>query len=221
VIKINNKDLEKLKKIIPEGHLIIATSNYTGFKNLLGFLAQYVVNIVQKYTGAFYDNLEKYIAHVFLIFYKNGQLFVGEMDKSNGWKVTQLKNSNTFLKLKKGEIRIFDLGEISEKEMKDFLEHAKKQKYSLIEAISSLKLFAFLNIFISRKTRFLSNNCHCGSVFFKYKPFYKYLKTTRKLFFNKYKTHHPEAIDHYLIMNFPLHVLKVLKNKINFINTKE
>jgi len=214
MIKANSDDLQKLKEICPQGHLIIATSNYRGFRNFLGFIAQYIVNPIQWFTGAFYDNLTKYIAHVFIIFYKDEELFVGEMDKKSAWKVNLIKKSNTFLKITKGQIRIFDLGVIEDQEIDKLCQYGKTQRYSLLHAISSLKLFRFLNIFISKKDRFESNKCHCGSVFLKYQPFHKYFKTTGKNFFRKYKTHHPEAVDHYLKNNFDLKIVKIRKGKL-------
>jgi len=214
MIIVSKTDLENLKDKIPKNHLIIATSNYRGFKNFLGFIAQYIVNPIQWLTGAFYDNLKKYIAHVFIIFYKNGELYVGEMDKKSSWKVSPIVLSNTFLKIKKGQIRIFNLGAIEDEEIKKLCQYGKTQRYSLLQAISSLKLFKFLNIFISKKARYESNKCHCGSVFLKYKPFHKYFKTTAKNFFHKYKTHHPEAVDHYLKNNFDLKIIKVKQGKI-------
>lgn len=215
MINTNREEIEKLKKIIPQEHLILCTSNYKGFRNFLGFIAQYIVNPAQWLTGAFYDNLKKYIAHVFLIFYKDGELYVGEMDKKSSWKVNPIEKSNTFLKITKGQIRIFDLGAIEDEEIKHFCHYGEKQKYSLLEAIASLKLFRFLNVFISDKQRFEMNKCHCGSIFFKYQPFHKYLKITGETFYRKYKTHHPEAIDHYLKNNFDLKVIKVKKGRLH------
>lgn len=214
MIKTNLNDLQELKKLCPKGHLIIATSNYKGFRNFLGFIAQYIVNPIQWLTGAFYDNLTKYIAHVFIIFYKNGELYVGEMDKKSGWRENPIEQSNTFIKITKGQIRIFDLGVIEDGEIEKLCQYGQTQKYSLLQAISSLKLFSFLNIFISKKDRYESNKCHCGSVFLKYKPFHKYFKTTAKNFFRKYKTHHPEAVDHYLGNIFNLQIIKVKKGKL-------
>lgn len=212
MIKANLNDLKELKKLCPKGHLIIATSNYKGFRNFLGFIAQYIVNPAQWLTGAFYDNLKKYIAHVFIIFYKDGELYVGEMDKKSGWRESPIKKSNTFIKITKGQIRLFNLGVVEDEEIEKLCQYGKTQRYSLLQAISSLKLFSFLNIFISKKERFESNKCHCGSVFLKYQPFHKYFKTTAKNFFRKYKTHHPEAVDHYLLNNFGLW---------EFVNVKE
>ncbi len=209
--------MENLKKIFPKDHLIIATSNYKGFRNFLGFTAQYIINVIQWFTGAFYDNLTKYIAHVFIIFYKDGELYVGEMDKKSSWKVSPIEQSNTFLKITKGQIRIFNLGAIEDEEIKKLCKYGEKQKYSLLEAISSLKLFRFLNIFISKKNRYKSNKCHCGSVFLKYQPFHKYFKTTGENFFRKFGSHHPEAIDYYLVKNIGImELIKVKKNKIEW-----
>jgi len=217
MIKANSNDLQELKKLCPKGHLIIATSNYKGFRNFLGFIAQYIVNPIQWFTGAFYDNLKRYIAHVFIIFYKDGELYVGEMDKKSSWRESPIEKSNTFLKITKGQIRLFDLGAIEDGEIEKLCQYGQTQRYSLLQAISSLKLFSFLNIFISKKDRYESNKCHCGSVFLKYKPFHKYFKTTAKNFFLKYKSHHPEAVDHYLLNNFGLlEVVKVKKNKIQW-----
>jgi len=216
MIKTNQEDIEKLKKIIPQEHLILCTSNYKGFRNFLGFIAQYIVNAIQWFTGAFYDNLTKYIAHVFLIFYKDGELYVGEMDKKTGWRIIPITESNTFIKITKGQIRIFDLGAIKDEEIKHFCQYGEKQKYSLLEAIASLKLFRFLNLFISYKKRFKSNKCHCGSIFFKYQPFHKFLKITGKTFYRKYKTNHPEAVDHYLVDNFDLKIVEIKKEKIRW-----
>ena len=91
------------------------------------------------------------------------------------------------MKLKKGQIDLFDLGEIEEKEFKEFCFYAEFQKYSILEAISSLKLFRFLNLFISHKNRFQSNKAHCGSVFLKYKPFHKLFKITGEEFLKNIK----------------------------------
>lgn len=216
MIVLEKEDIERLKEIIPKGRLIIATSNYKGFKNFLGFVAQYVVNPVQWFTRAFYDNLTKYIAHVFLIFYKDGELYVGEMGRKKDWIVNPIGECNTFLKITKGQIRLFDLGAIENEDIIKFREHGKKQKYFLLEAIASFKFFKFLNIFISHKARFESNQCHCGSIFLKYKPFHKLFKITGKTFFRKYKTHHPEAIDFYLKNNFDLEIVQVKKQKIQW-----
>tara|TARA_S200002703_G_C3772784_1_gene237912 strand:+ start:171 stop:824 length:654 start_codon:yes stop_codon:yes gene_type:complete len=216
MIKASSEDIQNLKKIIPKNHLIIASSNYTGFRNFLGFVAQFIVNPIQRLTGAFYDNKKNYIAHIFTVFWLDDELWVGEMDKKETWKENPIEKSNTFIKLKKGQIDFFDLGKIEDQKFKDFLEYAKFQKYSILEAISSLKLFRFLNLFISYKERFQSNKAHCGSVFLKYKPFHKVFKITGKEFFRKYKTHHPEAIDHYLIRNFDQKIVKVKRKKIQW-----
>ena len=183
---------------MPKGNLIIASSNYTGFKNFLGFVAQFIANPIQRLTGAFYDNKKIYIAHIFTIFWLDDELWVGEMDKKETWKENPIEKSNTFIKLKKGQIDLFDLGKINSQTFNEFRDYAKFQKYSLLEAISSLKLFRFLKIFISYKDRFESNKCHCGSVFLKYKPFHEKFKITGKKFFKQYGTHHPEAIYFYL-----------------------
>lgn len=216
MINTTEKDKEKLKKLCPQGHLIIAISNYRGFRNFLGFLAQYVVNVLQWIVRPFYDNPKKYIAHVFCIYHKNNQLFVCEMDSKAGWRESPIEKSNTFIKITKGQIRIYDLGAIEEKEFENFLKYARVQKYSLLEAIASASFFRFLNIFISYKERFKSNKCHCGSIFLKYQPFDKYLKITGENFYRKYKTHHPEAIDHYLVRNFDLKIVKVKQKKIRW-----
>ena len=73
MIKTKPQDIEKLKKLCPQGHLIIAISNYRGFRNFLGFLAQYVVNVLQWIVRPFYDNKKKYIAHVFTIYHKENK----------------------------------------------------------------------------------------------------------------------------------------------------
>ena len=216
MIKTKPQDIEKLKKLCPQGHLIIAISNYRGFRNFLGFLAQYVVNVLQWIVRPFYDNKKKYIAHVFTIYHKENKLFVGEMDAKLGWRENPIEKSNTFAKIVKGEIRIYDLGAIENQEFEKFLEHARVQKYSMLEAIASASFFRFLNIFISKKKRFESNLCHCGSLFFKYSPLQKYLRITIKNFWQKYKTHHPEAIDHYLMRNFDQKIVKVKKQKIRW-----
>lgn len=215
MIETNQEDIEKLKKLCPKGHLIIAISNYRG-GNFLGFLAQYVVNVLQWIVRPFYDNPKKYIAHVFCIYHKDNELFVGEMDAKLGWRENPIQESNTFLKIVKGQIRIYDLGVIENQEFKKFLEHARVQEYSILEAIASASFFRFLNIFISYKQRFESNKCHCGSIFFKYAPFHKYLKITGKNFYRRYKTHHPEALDHYLVKNFDQKIVKVKRKKIQW-----
>ena len=56
MINTTEKDKEKLKKLCQQGHLIIAISNYRGFRNFLGFLAQYVVNVLQWIVRPFYDS---------------------------------------------------------------------------------------------------------------------------------------------------------------------
>ena len=216
MIKTKPQDIAKLKKLCPQGHLILAISNYRGSKNFLGFLAQYVVNVLQWIVRPFYNNLKKYLAHFFCIYYKNNRLFVGEMDAKLGWRESPIEKSNTFAKIVKGEIRIYDLGAIEEIEFEKFLEHARVQKYSMLEAIASASFFRFLNIFISYKDRFESNKCHCGSIFFKYQPFHKYLKITGKNFYRIFGTHHPEAIDHYLIRNFDQKIVKVKRKKIKW-----
>ena len=215
MIKLTFSDLRELKKQIPEGHLIIGTSNYKGFRNFLGFLAQFIVNPIQKITKAIYDNKSMYIAHTFIVFYKNNELWVGEMDKERCWRISPIARSNTFVKLTKGRIDFFDLGEIKDEELEKFLNHAYKQKYSLLEAISSLKLLWFLNIFISKESRFNSNKCHCGSIFIKYKPFHHYLNITGKRFFKKFGTHHPEALFFYLEKsNFKQTTIKAKKGRL-------
>jgi len=215
MINLEEKDYKKLKEIIPKGHLIIASSNYTGFRNFLGFIAQFIVNPMQRLTGAFYDNKKIYIAHIFTIFWKDDELWVGEMDKKEAWKESPIEQSNTFIKLKKGQIDLFNLGEIEDQKFEDFCFYAKFQKYSLIEAISSLKLFRFLNLFISYKNRFQSNKAHCGSIFLKYKPFHKFFKITGESFFRKYKTHHPESIYFYLEKkDFKIKTLKIKDQKL-------
>lgn len=216
MIKTNQVDIEKLKKLCPQGHLILAISNYRGSRNFLGFLAQYVVNVLQWIVSPFYNNLKKYLAHSFCIYYKNNQLFAGEMDAKLGWRESPIEKSNTFTKIVKGQITIYDLGAIENQEFEEFLKHARVQKYSILEAIASASFFRFLNIFISKKNRFESNKCHCGSIFFKYKPFHKYFKITGKTFYRIYKTHHPEAIDHYLVRNFNQKIVEIKRKKIQW-----
>ena len=92
MINLKEKDYKKLKEIIPKGHLIIASSNYTGFRNFLGFCAEFIANPVQRLTRAFYDNKKIYIAHIFTIYWKDDELWVGEMDKKKAWKKTQSSN---------------------------------------------------------------------------------------------------------------------------------
>ena len=60
MIETDQEDIEKLKKLCPKGHLILAISNYRGSRNFLGFLAQYVVNVLQWIVSPFYNNLKKY-----------------------------------------------------------------------------------------------------------------------------------------------------------------
>src|SRR5210317_73567 len=116
MIKASLNDLQKLKKLCPKDHLIIATSTYSGFKDILGILATFLANVIQKIFNPKYNNWKKYIAHMFMIYYKNNELWIGEMDFKDHWKENLIINSNSFQKLKNGEIRIFDLGEIPENE---------------------------------------------------------------------------------------------------------
>ena len=128
MINLEEKDYKKLKEIIPKGHLIIASSNYTGFRNFLGFIAQFIVNPMQRLTGAFYDNKKIYIAHIFTIYWLDDELWVGEMDKKEAWKESPIEQSNTFMKLKKGQIDLFNLGQIEDQKFEDFCFYVEFQK---------------------------------------------------------------------------------------------
>lgn len=210
MIKTNLDDIKKLKELCPQGHLIIATSTYNGWRKFLEFLATFIINPLQLLKRRKYNNKELYIAHVFTIFYKNNSLWVGEMDLKKNWKESPIKKSNSFKKIYSGQIRLFDLGYIPNNIFQDFLSYAKLVKYTLIGAIASE--FWLLKHFRSEKN--LSRKRHCGSIFVRYQPFFKYFKTTGKALLTKYNTHHPEAIDHYLCKNFDLKVVKIKNRKI-------
>ena len=212
MIKVTQKDLENLKQKIPKNHLIIATASYSGWKNVLGFLAVSIANSVQWLTKPKYDNKRIYVGHCFTIFHKNESLWVGEMDFNGNWKENPIEKSNTFIKLTTGQIRIFDIGAIPTDIFQNFLLYSKTVKYPPIGAIASKKIFWFLKIFRSKKS--FAQKRHCGEIFVRYKPFFKYLKTTGKILLKKYRTHHPEAIDYYLKNNFDLKIVKVKKGKI-------
>jgi hypothetical protein len=214
MIKASFEDIQNLKKLIPKNHLIIATTDYRGWRNVLGFLAQFVVNPVQWLTKPRYDNKRAYISHVFTIFYEGENLSVGEMDFKNNWKENRIRRCNTFLKMTTGKINIFDLGIISQKEFSDFLEHARKVKYPKLGAIASKKLFWFLKPFRSKKS--LREKRHCSSIFARYEPFSKYFKTTGERLLKAFGTHHPEAIDFYLNIICEKKVIKVKKQKIKW-----
>lgn len=210
MIKASSDDLKKLKEICPKGHLIIATSTYNGWRKFLEFVATFIINPIQLLKRRKYNNKKLYIAHVFTIFYKNDSLWVGEMDKKNNWKENPIKKSNSFKKLHSGQIRIFDLGKIQDEKFQNFLKYAPFVKYTLIGAVASE--FWLLKHFRSKKN--LSKKRHCGSIFVRYPPFFKFFKITGKGLLKKYNTHHPEAIDHYLCKNFDLKIIKIKNNKI-------
>jgi len=212
MIKASLNDLQKLKKLCPKDHLIIATSTYSGFKDILGILATFLANVIQKIFNPKYNNWKKYIAHMFMIYYKNNELWIGEMDFKDHWKENLIINSNSFQKLKNGEIRIFDLGKIPENEFTDFVSYAKGVKYPFWGALSSYILFGIFKIFRTKKS--FKEKRYCSEIFVRYQPFFKYFKTTGKQLLRKYKTHHPEAIDYYLCKNFNLKILKVKKGKL-------
>ena len=212
MIKANSDDLQKLKELCPKGHLIIATSTYSGKRDIIGALSVLLINIIQKLLNPKYNNWKKYIAHVFCIFYKNNELWVGEMDLKENWRENPIIASNSFQKIKKGQLRIFNLGKITEEEFYKFLGYSRLVKYPLLGAISSFKLFWFLKIFRTKKS--FKEKRHCGEIFVRYQPFFKYFKTTGKALLRKYNTHHPEAIDHYLSKNFDLKVVKIKNSKI-------
>lgn len=210
MIKANSNDLQKLKELCPKGHLIIANSTYNGWRRFLEFVATFILNPLQLLKRRKYNNKKLYIAHTFTIYYKNNCLWVGEMDAKENWKENPIKKSNTFKKLYKGQIRIFDLGYIHDDVFQDFLRYARLVKYPLIGAIASE--FWSLKTFISKKN-FIRKR-HCGSIFVRYQPFFKYFKTTGKELLKEFGTHHPEAIDFYLKKNFDLKIVKVKKGKL-------
>ena len=86
MIKANSNDLQELKKLCPKGHLIIATATYKGWYRPLEFLATFVANPIQYLKRRKYNNKDKYIGHLFCIFYKNDSLWAGEMDWRENWK---------------------------------------------------------------------------------------------------------------------------------------
>lgn len=210
MIKVNSDDLNKLKELCPKDHLIIANSTYNGWRKILEFLATFIVNPFQLLRRRKYNNKELYIAHTFTIYHKNDSLWVGEMDAKEGWKKNPIEKSNTFIKLTTGQIRLFDLGYIHDDVFQDFLSYARLVRYTLIGAIASE--FWFLRFFRSKKN-FIRKR-HCGSIFVRYQPFFKYFKTTGKQLLREYRTHHPEAIDYYLCKNFDLKIVKVKKGKL-------
>ena len=213
MIIVSKTDLENLKDKIPKDSLIIASSTYAG-KNILGILSKYFANLIQKITNPNYNNYNFYIAHIFTIYYKDNNLWVGEMDKKNGWAEVPIQYSVAFRKLTSGYIRIFNLGKIEKEEFNNFLEHARPIKYPLIGAIASKKFFWCLKFLRSKRS--FEEKRHCGEIFFRYKPFYKIFKIASKVFLRKYKTHHPEAIDHYLNKELEIVpiIIKINKKKI-------
>lgn len=210
MIKANSDDLNKLKELCPKDHLIIANSTYNGWRRFLEFVATFIVNPLQLLIRRKYNNKKLYIGHTFTIYYKNDYLWVGEMDARENWKENLIEKSNTFNKLYTGQIRIFDLGYIHGDIFQDFLSYARLVRYTLVGAIASefwlLKLFRSKKNFIRKR--------HCGSIFVRYSPFFKYFKTTGKQLLRRFNTHHPEAIDFYLKENFDLKIIKVKKGKI-------
>ena len=190
MIKTNLNDLYQLKKLCPKGHLIIATATYKGWRKPLEFLATFAVNPIQFIKNRKYNNKNKYIAHLFCIFYKNDSLWVGEMDWREDWKENPIKKSNTFKKLSTGQIRIFDLGAIEDETFQTFLKYAKTVEYSPLVALSSE--FWLLKPFSSKNN--FEKNRHCGSIFVRYEPFYKYLKTTGKKLLKKYNSLNPQRL---------------------------
>jgi hypothetical protein len=212
MIKANLDDIQKIKEICPKGHLIIATAYYGGWRNLLGFLATFVMNPIQFAKRRKYNNKGKYIGHLFCIFYKNDSLWVGEMDWEKDWKENPIRKSNTFKKLSTGQIRLFDLGAIEDETFETFLKYAKTVKYSPLGAIASE--FWFLKPFRSKNN--FEKKRHCGSIFVRYEPFFKYFKTTGKNLLRKYGSHHPEVIDYHLKKYFNLIVIEIKKEKIKW-----
>lgn len=210
MIKANSGDLQKLKEICPQGHLIIATATYNGWRRFLEFGATCILNPLQLVKRRKYNNKDKYIGHVFCIFYKNDSLWVGEMDWRENWKENPIKKSNTFKKLNTGQIRLFDLGYITNDEFQHFLSYARLVRYTLIGAVASE--FWFLKPFRSKKN--FTRKRHCGSIFVRYAPFVKFFNTTGKKLLEEFGTHHPEAIDFYLKNNFDIKIVKVKKGKL-------
>lgn len=210
MIKADLNDLKELKKLCPRGHLIIASSTYKGWRRVLELMATTIANPIQLLKKRKYNNKDYYIGHLFVIYYKNKSLWVGEMDWKKNWSESPITESNTFKKLYDGQIRIFDLGAIPKDEFKSFLTYAKTVRYTYIGALAS-EIF-FLKIFRSEKN--LSRKRHCGSIFVRYQPFFKYFKTTGNELLKEFGTHHPEAIDYYLKNNFDLKIVKINEGKI-------
>jgi hypothetical protein len=212
MIKANLNDLQEFKKLCLKGHLIIATAYYGGWRNILGFLATFVMNPIQYFKRRKYNNKGKYIGHLFCIFYKNDSLWVGEMDWRDNWKENPIRKSNTFKKLSTGQIRLFDLGATEDETFQTFLQYAKTVKYSFLGAIASE--FWFLKLFRSKNN--FQKKRHCGSIFVRYEPFFKYFKTTGKNLLRKYGSHHPEFLDHHLKTTFQIKVIEIKKEKIKW-----
>ena len=210
MIKANLDDLQKLKELCPKDHLIIATATYNGWRRFLEFVATFIINPLQLLRRRKYNNKDKYIGHLFCIFYKNDSLWVGEMDWKENWKENPIKKSNTFKKLNTGQIRLFDLGYITNDEFKHFLRYARLVRYTLIGAIAS-ELW-FLKPFRSKKN--FVRKRHCGSIFVRYAPFFKFFNTNGKKLLEEFGTHHPEAIDFYLKNNFDIKIVKVKNGKL-------
>lgn len=210
MIKTSLSDISKLKELCPKDHLIIATSTYKGWRRLLELLATFIINPIQLLKRRNYNNKDHYISHTFTIFYKNDSLWVGEMDWKDNWKENPIRRSNTFKKLYSGQVRIYDLGNIPYITFQDFLKYARTVKYPLIGAIASE--FWFLKPFRSKNN--LETKRHCGSIFVKYQPFFKYFDTTGKIMLKRFGTHHPEAIDYYLNNKFKLKIVEVKQEKI-------
>ena len=212
MIKANLNDLHEFKKLCPKGHLIIATATYRGWRKPLEFLATFVANPIQFVKRRKYNNKDKYIGHLFCIFYKNDSLWVGEMDWRENWKENPIRKSNTFKKLSSGEIRLFDLGSIEDETFQTFLKYAKTVEYSPLGAVASE--FWFLKFFRSKNN--FEKKRHCGSIFVRYEPFFKYFKKTGKTLLRKYGSHHPEFLDHHLKTTFQMKVIKIEKEKIKW-----
>jgi len=212
MIKASFEDIQNLKKLIPKNHLVVATTDYRDFRNLLGFFSQYIINPIQWFTRPRYNNWKSYNEHFFNIFYKEDNLYVGEMDLTGNWKENRIRRCNTFLKMTTGYINIYDLGAIDQKEFDDFLKYARGVKYSKIGALSSKKLFWFLRPLRSKKN--LKEKRYCSSIFVRHKPFSKFFKTTGEKLLKAFGTHHPEAIDFYLNIVCDKTVIKVKKEKL-------